>query len=248
MLKDGVVVGSIFLKAMQISEAVSCYGSFEQNVTCYYQFSADAVTVEEINGDIVFVEIVFCGCQIALFAWSVTGEAKTYWNNKHRLRWKNFDGWANKLADFVWCHFGNGIVVIGCQMLPFVEKTIVVVKDIIEDIIDLVFHFLSITRDASHIERSLLTQRDSIRPVAYWDVESRDQDRLFTVGGRGEVVMLSGTFLTSSRCACLGCFFNNSDRFRSISKNFGSHQDVGLRGDYRLWFSLLVSNCRPRIR
>ena len=75
-------------------------------------------------------------------------------------------------------------------MLPFVEKTIVIVEDIVEEIIDLVLHVLSIPRNTSHVKGSLPTQCNSMSPVTDWDVEARDQDRLFIVGGHGEVVMM----------------------------------------------------------
>ena len=106
-------------------------------------------------------------------------------------------------------------------MLPFVEKTIVIVEDIVEKVIDLVFHVLSIPGDSGQVKRSLPTQRNSMSPVAYWDVEVRDQDRLFAIRGHGEVVMVRGTFLASSfcRCTCLRCFFDNSNRFGSVSDN-----------------------------
>ena len=102
-----------FSKALQISEAVGRHRSFEQNIACNYQFTADAGTVGERDSDVVFVEIVFGGRQISPFARSVTGETITNWDNQHRLRWENSDGWTNKVADFVWCHFGDDIELIG---------------------------------------------------------------------------------------------------------------------------------------
>lgn len=58
--------------------------------------------------------------------------------------------------------------MVGSRVLPFVEKTIIVIKNIIEKIGDSFFHFLNnVARESIQVEESLPPKCDTMCPVAY---------------------------------------------------------------------------------
>jgi hypothetical protein len=169
------VCWKLLTETLKVPETMSSHRCFQENETSDHKSYTGTKTIRKRDSDLVFVKCSLGGLAILSTTVSAFCKTETEWNHNHGLGRNDTYGRSNKLANCGRRHRGNNLMLVSAFLLPLIEYTVFIVKEIITYcFIDLLFQILSLPRNSSKIDCGLPAKGNTI-------VEIRNQDRLLAI-------------------------------------------------------------------